>query len=99
LELCNLSIISFRAGSIYVGNDEFIALDVKIYCARQSRNPITRENVASNIYIEDNTYIGAISIIRYGFKIGVGATIAAGSVIVIDILLAKSMTETPQKTK
>jgi maltose O-acetyltransferase len=86
-----------EGGSIYIGNNVFIAPDVKIYCAGQSRNPITRENVASNIYIEDNTYIGAGSLIRYGVKIGVGATIAAGSVVVKDIPAGETHGGNPAK--
>ncbi len=84
-------------GKIYIGDNVFFAPGVKLYCAGQSRNPVTRENVGSNIYIGDNTYIGANSIIRYGVKIGFGATIAAGSVVVRDIPAGETHGGNPAK--
>lgn len=86
-----------EGGDIYIGDNVFVAPEVKLYCAGQSRNAVTRENVGSSIYIEDNTYIGANSIIRYGVKIGSGATIAAGSVVVKDIPAGETHGGNPAK--
>jgi len=74
-----------KQGEIHIGDNVIIAPSVNLYCAGQSRNSISRENVADDIRISDDSYIGANSIIRYGVTIGVGATVAAGSVVVKDV--------------
>jgi maltose O-acetyltransferase len=74
-----------KSGEIHIGDNVIIAPGVDLYCAGHTRQSISRENVAEDIRISDDAYIGANSIIRYGVTIGVGATIAAGSVVVNDV--------------
>jgi maltose O-acetyltransferase len=74
-----------RQGEIHIGDNVIIAPGVNLYCAGQSRRSVSRENVADDIWILADSYIGANSIIRYGVTIGVGATVAVGSVVVKDV--------------
>ena len=68
-----------------MGDNVIIAPSVTLYCAGQSRNSISRENVVDDIRISNDSYSGANSIIRYGVTICVGATVAAGSIVVKDV--------------
>jgi acetyltransferase-like isoleucine patch superfamily enzyme len=74
-----------KQGEIHIGDNVIIAPSVSLYCAGHSRQLFSRENVAEDIRISDNSYIGANSIIRYGVTIGEGATVAAGSVVVKNV--------------
>ena len=77
-------------GHIYIADKVIIAPEVKIYCAGQSRTAGLREDVSGDVKIEEGAYIGANTIIRYGVTIGVGATVAAGSVVVKNVPSGKT---------
>lgn len=84
-------------GRIYIEDRVIIAPGVKIYAAGQSKHAISREDIAEDVKIGENAYIGANSIIRYGVTIGANATVAIGSVVVKDVPAGKTYGGNPAR--
>ena len=73
---------------VTIGDDCFIGLNVSIYTACHSTNPIernTRQEWAKPVTIGNNVWIGGSVTILPGVTIGDNVTIGAGSVVTHDI--------------
>jgi acetyltransferase-like isoleucine patch superfamily enzyme len=89
---------SFLTKDAYVkiGNNVVIAPNVHLYGAGQDPSNITKD-IARNIIIGDQSYIGADSIIRYGVRIGDGSIVGAGSVVVSDVMKGSTVAGNPAR--
>lgn len=78
------------AGGVYIGNDVSIAHSVTIMSEEHKYEshdlPIKDQGIKyAAVYIEDDVWIGAKATILSGVRIGKGAIIGAGAVVVHDI--------------
>jgi acetyltransferase-like isoleucine patch superfamily enzyme len=76
--------LKYRWAKVLIGDGVVIAPNVTLLGAGQDPNNI-KLDVAGDIIIRNNVYIGANSTIRFGVEIGEGAVIAAGAVVVHDV--------------
>jgi len=80
----NINCTLLDGGEIEIGNDVLIGPNVQILTINHpmiSLERLERKNLASNVSIGNNVWIGAGAIILPGLEIGDGAVIAAGSVV------------------
>jgi acetyltransferase-like isoleucine patch superfamily enzyme len=70
---------------IRIGNNVTIAPGVVLLGAGHDHSSILLPDIAASIVIEDNVWIGASSIVRYGVTISENAVVAAGSVVIKDV--------------
>lgn len=79
---------SYQFKDVYVtiGKNVMIAPNCTIFGAGHPIDSPIDTHIAENVTIHDNVYIGGNVTIRYGVEIGSDSVIAAGSVIVKDVL-------------
>ena len=70
---------------IKIGDNVTIAPNVVFLGAGHDHTSISLPDTAGSIFIENNVWIGASSIIRHGVTIHENAVVAAGSVVVNDV--------------
>ena len=71
--------------SIYIGNHVQIANNVVIVDHDHDYKNMNKGLISKEVYIEDNVWIGANSVVLKGVHIGSGAVIAAGSIVNKDV--------------
>jgi maltose O-acetyltransferase len=74
----------FRKTIISIGDRVYIGPNVVFFGAGQDRSA-RRNDLGDSIIVEDDVYIGGNSTIRYGVRIGKGATIGSNSCVVKDV--------------
>ncbi len=82
----NFGCIFMDRGGITIGDDAFIAPQVKLITENHGLAPDKRRYITSrSIVIGNNVWIGAGAIVLPGVKIGDNAVIGAGSVVTKDV--------------
>ena len=74
-----------RDARITLNDGVVLGPQVTFYGAGQDPKGRDLPDIAASIVVESGVYIGGNSTIRYGVTIGVGAVVAAGSVVVKDV--------------
>lgn len=74
-----------RDAHITLNDGVVLGPQVTFYGAGQDPKGRDLPDIAASIVVESGAYIGGNSTIRYGVTIGVGAVVAAGSVVVKDV--------------
>lgn len=75
-------------GDIYIGNDTLLGPDVKIITVNHPIDPnkrLSKKMYIKDVFIEENVWIGAGTIIFPGVTIGKNSVIGAGSIVTKDI--------------
>lgn len=84
----NYNLIILDIAPVTIGNNVMIAPNVGIYTAGHPVHPAARQSgyeYGAAIYIGDNVWIGAHSVINPGVRIGENTVIGAGSIVTKDI--------------
>ena len=84
----NTNVTLIDDGHIYIGSRVLLGPNVVITTANHPLNPTLRRTEMQynkDVYIEDNVWIGAGSIVLPGVRIGKNSVIGAGSVVTRDI--------------
>lgn len=77
--------IDSRSG-VEIGNDVSISPDVHLISGSHAINSVSFEYKGAKIIIDDNVFIGSRATILQGVKIGKGAVVSAGAVVVKDVM-------------
>jgi acetyltransferase-like isoleucine patch superfamily enzyme len=98
----NVSIAEFvhmwGGGRIFIGDNVMIASHVAITSQTHDVAPSRRrENVCAAIVIEDNVWIGSHAVVLPGVHIGKDAVIAAGSIVIADVVSGTVVGGVPAK--
>lgn len=83
----NVNCVILDTMKIEIGNNVFFGPGVHIYTATHPLNAIDRRTLefSKPVFIGNDCWIGGLTVICPGVKIGNGCTIGAGSVVVKDI--------------
>ena len=76
----------FKDAYIILEDDAVLGPNVTFFGAGQDPSTPELPDIAATIRVSRGAYIGGNSTIRYGVTIGAGAVVAAGSVVIKDVL-------------
>jgi acetyltransferase-like isoleucine patch superfamily enzyme len=77
--------LQYQTAKIHIESGAIVAPNVIFYGAGQDPGNPSELDVAADIVIRRNVYIGGNTIIRYGVEIGESSVIGAGSVVVKNV--------------